>query len=78
MSLYKQWTENLEAIKSQGEYNDFFNAYMKKETECYRNLLENKNPVIEGKIQELAEKSNMTPLEFTGFLDGANTSFKEK
>ena len=77
MSLYKQWTENLEAIKSQGEYNDFFNAYMKKETECYRNLLENKNPVIEGKIQELAEKNNMTPLEFTGFLDGANTSFKE-
>ena len=77
MSLYKQWTENLEAIKSQGEYNDFFNAYMEKETECYRNLLENKNPVIEGKIQELAEKSNMTPLEFTGFLDGANTSFKE-
>ena len=77
MSLYKQWTENLEAIKSQREYNDFFNAYMGKETECYKKVLENKTPVIEGKIQELAEKNNMTALEYTGFLDGANTSFKE-
>ena len=50
MSLYKQWTENLEAIKTQGEYNDFFNEYMGKETECYKKILEMKAPVIEGKI----------------------------
>lgn len=77
MSLYKQWSENLENIKTQEEYQEFFNAYMSKETECYRSILQTKNPVIEGKIKDLAEKNNMTAVEFTGFLDGANTSFKE-
>ena len=77
MSLYKQWTENLEAIKTQGEYNEFFNEYMDKETECYRKILESKSPVIEGKIQELSEENNMSALQYIGFLDGANTSFKE-
>jgi preprotein translocase subunit SecA len=77
MSLYKQWTENLESIKTQEDYQAFFNEYMSKETECYRNILQAKNPVIEGKIKDLAEKNNMTAVEFMGFLDGANSSFKE-
>lgn len=77
MSLYKQWTENLESIKTQEDYQTFFNEYMSKETECYRNILQAKNPVIEGKIKDLAEKNNMAEVEFIGFLDGANSSFKE-
>lgn len=77
MSLYKQWTENLEGIKSQEDYQAFFNEYMAKETECYRNILQSKDPVLKGSIKNLAEKNNMTGLEFVGFLDGANTSFKE-
>lgn len=77
MSLYTEWTENLKNIKTQEEYQNFFNAYMGKETECYRKILESKNPVIEGKIESLAKKNNMTSLQFVGFLDGANTSLKE-
>jgi len=77
MSLYKQWTENLESIKTQEDYQTFFNEYMSKETECYKNILQAKNPVIEGKIKDLAEKNNMAEVEFIGFLDGANSSFKE-
>ena len=77
MSLYKQWTENLESIKTQEDYQAFFNEYMSKETECYKNILQAKNPVIEGKIKDLAEKNNMAEVEFMGFLDGANSSFKE-
>ncbi len=77
MSLYKQWTETLENIKTQEEYRDFFNEYMSKETENYRKILESKNPVIEGYIKDLAENNNMSALEFMGFLDGVNTSFKE-
>ena len=77
MSLYKQWTENLESIKTQEDYQTFFNDYMSKETDCYRNILQAKNPVIEGKIKDLAEKNNMAEVEFIGFLDGANSSFKE-
>lgn len=77
MSLFKQWSENLENIKTQEEYQAFFNEYMSKETENYRKILESKNPVIEGTIKHLAEKNDMSAVEFMGFLDGANTSFKE-
>lgn len=77
MSLYTEWTENLENIKTQQEYNDFFKDYMGKEAECYKNILENKNPVVEGIIKDLAEKNDMTAVQFIGFLDGANNSFKE-
>jgi len=78
MSLYTEWTENLKGITTQEEYQAFFNEYMAKETECYRNILQTKNPVVEGTIKDLAEKNNMTNLQFIGFLDGANTSFKEE
>ncbi|WP_313339068.1 SEC-C metal-binding domain-containing protein [Sedimentibacter sp.] len=77
MSLYTEWTENLENIKTQQEYNDFFKDYMGKEAEFYKNILENKNPVVEGIIKDLAEKKDMTTVQFVGFLDGANNSFKE-
>jgi hypothetical protein len=50
---------------------------MTKETECYKNILQTKNPVLEGTIKELAEKNNMTAMEFVGFLDGGSTSLKE-
>lgn len=77
MSLYTEWNKNLEEIKTQQEYNDFFKDYMGKEAECYKNILENKNPVVEGIIKDLAEKNDMTAVQFIGFLDGANNSFKE-
>lgn len=77
MSLYTEWNKNLEEIKTQQEYNDFFKDYMGKEAECYKNILENKNPVIEGVVKDLAEKYDMTSVQFVGFLDGANSSFKE-
>mgnify|MGYP000059820033 CR=1 FL=1 len=77
MSLYTEWNETLKNIKTQEEYQEFFKNYMGKETECYRKIIESKNPVIEGKIKDLAEKNDMTGMQFVGFLDGANTSFKE-
>nr|WP_300093720.1 SEC-C metal-binding domain-containing protein [Sedimentibacter sp.] len=77
MSLYTEWTETLKGITTQEEYQAFFNEYMTKETECYRNILKTKNPVLEGTVKELAEKNNMTAMEFVGFLDGGNTSLKE-
>lgn len=77
MSLYTEWTETLKGITTQEEYQAFFNEYMTKETECYKNILQTKNPVMEGTIKELAEKNNMTAMEFVGFLDGGNTSLKD-
>lgn len=78
MSLYTEWNDNLKNITTQEEYQDFFKEYMGKEAECYRIILESKNSVLQGKIQDLAKQNNMTNLQFMGFLDGANTSFKEE
>ncbi len=77
MSLYTEWNENLKNITTQEEYQEFFKDYMGREAECYKKILESKNPVIEGTIQDLAEKNDMTAMQFVGFLDGANTSFME-
>ncbi|WP_312701960.1 SEC-C metal-binding domain-containing protein [Sedimentibacter sp.] len=77
MSLYTEWTENLENIKTQQEYNDFFKDYMGKEADCYKKVLESKNPVLEGTVKDLAVTNDMTAVQFIGFLDGANSSFKE-
>lgn len=77
MSLYKEWDEDLKGINSQDDYEEFWKEYMGKEADCYKSVLETKNPVIEGTINGLAGKFNMTNKQFVGFLDGANTSFKE-
>lgn len=77
MSLYTEWNENLKNISTQEEYQEFFKDYMGREAECYKKILESKNPVVEGTIKDLAEKNDMTTMQFVGFLDGANTSFKE-
>lgn len=78
MSLYTEWNENLKNIKTQEEYQEFFKDYMGKEAECYRKILESKNALIQGTLKDLAAKNEMTNVQFIGFLDGANTSFKEE
>lgn len=78
MSLYTEWNENLKNIKTQEEYQEFFKDYMGREAECYRKILESKNPLIEGTLKDLAEKNEMTNVQFIGFLDGANTSFTQE
>ena len=78
MSLYTEWNEKLKNITTQEEYQDFFKDYMGREAECYRKILEQKNPVLEGTIKNLAEQNEMSNMQFIGFLDGANTSFKEE
>lgn len=77
MSLYSEWSENLKNINTEEDYNNFINDYFKKETEIYRSILESKNPVFNGKINELAQKYNISNKEMVGFLEGANTSFNE-
>lgn len=77
MSLYKEWEEDLKNINSQEDYEQFWKKYMTKETECYKVILNSNNPVVEGSIKDLAIKFDMSEKQFVGFLDGANTSFKE-
>jgi hypothetical protein len=78
MSLYTEWNDNLKNITTQEEYEEFFRNYMGKEADCYKAILESKNPLIEGTVKDLAEKNNMTALQYVGFLDGASSSFREE
>lgn len=78
MSLYKEWEDYIQGIETQEDYIQFQKDYFPKEAECYRAILESKDPVLKGSIKDLSSKYNMSPREFIGFLDGANTSFKEQ
>ncbi|QSX04984.1 SEC-C domain-containing protein [Sedimentibacter sp. zth1] len=78
MSLYTEWNNDLEGIQTQEDYKEFWDKYMVKETEIYKQILNSKTQILNGSVKELAEKYNSTSKQFVGFLDGANTSFKEK
>jgi len=78
MSLYKEWNDDLENIKTQEDYTEFLKKYMVKETDIYKKILSENTPVISGSIKELSEKYGSSAKQFVGFLDGANTSFKEE
>jgi hypothetical protein len=74
MSLFEQWSEVLNKERTQPEHDKFWGAYLDKEKKIYEHILENHESVVEGKFAELAEKFNMNNIEFTGFIDGINTS----
>ena len=78
MSLYSQWTEIAQAERDPAMHKDFWNTYFAAETENYEKLLEDHNKVYEGTLQSLAETFSMDVVTFAGFLDGINTSLKEK
>ncbi len=74
MSLYKQWTEIAYEEKDQKEYNKFWEEYLEKEKNVYASVLESKNNILKGKLNDISEKFNLDAVTFTGFLDGINTS----
>lgn len=78
MSLYKEWTEELENIQTEEQYKHFWSSYIPKETECYKKILSSKNPILEGTIKDLSNKFDMQPKQLIGFLDGASQSFSEE
>ncbi len=78
MSLLKQWKEQAYAERTQEEYNQFWGEYLPKEQKNYEYILEHKEETIAGTFAELAEKFEMDPVTFAGFLDGINTSLTEE
>lgn len=78
MSLYEQWKDQAYKKRTQEEYDEFWNEYLAKEQKNYEYILENKDEVIKGKIQDVASKFDMDNVTFVGFLDGINTSLTEE
>lgn len=78
MSLFKDWTRDLENVKTQEDYQIFWKNYMENEIEIYKVILSKNDPIINGTVKELAERFNCTTKQIVSFLDGANDSFKQK
>lgn len=78
MTLYEQWQEKLNNQNASKEYADFFTRYLEQETVVYKQLLGEKRFTLEGTLAGLAAAHEMDVVTFTGFLDGANTSFTQE
>jgi len=74
MSIYQEWLDQADQDFTEDEYNKFWQGYFLKEQKNYEKILETKNNVLKGTIQELAESFEMDTVTFAGFLDGINTS----
>ncbi len=77
MSLYSTWLSVAQAQRTQEEYNQFWGVYFEMEKANYKKILQNSETVFAGKLSELAAQFDMDAATFTGFLDGANTSFAD-
>ncbi len=76
MALYETWY--MTAYTKQGGINPrVWNDYMPREQKIYEYFLENKVNSLKGKVSELAERFDMTPVYFAGFIDGINEALDE-
>lgn len=78
MSLFKEWEARLGTQRESGVADDFFNNYIKAETEVYKKILESGNTEIEGKLSGLADAYQMDQVTFMGFLDGVHSSLNNE
>ena len=76
MGLYETWQQVAQAQQTREAYDAFWNTYFAAETQNYKKILANADKVFSGKLADVAKEFDMDPVTFTGFLDGANSSFK--
>lgn len=74
MSLYKQWEEIAYKERTQEDYDNFWEDYLKREQKIYEYILGEKQNYIGGKVSDLASRFDMDNVAFGGFLYGINTS----
>ena len=77
MSLYEEWENSVNENRSKEEYNQFWTDYFKAEAENYKKILSEHKTVKEGRLSDLADEFHMSPVTFTGFMDGINSSLAD-
>lgn len=78
MALLKEWRDvAYSETANKGDLQRLWAAYFQEEKEIYAQLLKNPDEVVEGTVDELADKYDVTLMTMTGFLDGINDSLKE-
>lgn len=73
MKLFKLWTQMTESL-NQTQAAAFWQDYLQTEEVIYDQLLQKKDPNVQGKLADLAKEFNVEPTIFAGFLDGINES----
>ena len=76
-TLFEQWQELIEN-QTQETFQEFWEEYSGAETKIYSDILDHPAEKMTGKLGELAEKYEVRPVIFMGFLDGINESIKNK
>ena len=75
MALLQQWQEIAYNEKTdKGQLQQFWQSYFLLEKSVYEQLLTSPDEVVEGTVQELADRYGLKLLEMAGFLDGINES----
>ncbi len=78
MALLKEWRDvAYSETANKGDLQRLWTAYFQEEKEIYAQLLKNPDEVVEGTVDELADKFDVSLMTMTGFLDGINDSLKE-
>ena len=79
MALLQEWQKIAYNEKAnQGDLQRFWQRYFLLEKGVYEKLLTNPDEGVQGTVNELAEKYNLSVMEMTGFLDGINDSLIEQ
>lgn len=73
MTLYEEWRDLIEN-QTDATFQEFWTEYSDAETKIYSDLLDRPGETTSGTLGELAEKYEVRPVIFMGFLDGINDS----
>ena len=79
MALLKEWREYAysEEMQNSKEGQKLWENYFTLEKGIYEKLLANPSEIVEGTVQELADRYEVPLSMMVGFLDGINDSLKE-
>lgn len=75
MTLFEQWKDLIEN-QTEDTFQEFWKEYSDAETKIYSDILDRYDEKTEGTLGELAEKYEVRPIIFMGFLDGIDSSLK--
>ena len=77
MTLFEEWKELIEN-QTEDSFPEFWKEYSEAETKIYSSILDDPTAKMTGTLGELAEKFEVRPVIFEGFLDGINDSIVNK
>lgn len=78
MSLYTEWEDRANEERSPEDYNKFWEDYFLEEKNAYHVILDEKESIVTGTVNELAKKYGVSEVTFMGIIDGINTSLEKE